>query len=117
MPSCFPTPHTDSANSNIDINEILNIKKNSCFLFRMGSNEMNQAGIFQGDIVIVDKSIPAKHDHVVLVVMDGEFSVRRLYKRGREFRLLSDVNRETELLEGQEVAVWGVVTACLRRFI
>ena len=116
MATCFPTPHTDASNSHINLNEILNIKRNSCFLFRVGSDEMNQAGIFLGDIVVVDKSIPAKHDNVVLVVMDGEFTIRRLFKHGREFRLFSD-NGEVELHKFKEVAVWGVVTACLRRFI
>ena len=113
----FPTPHTDASNSNIDLNEILNIKKNSCFLFRTATDEMNRVGIFRDDIVVVDKSLPAQHGNIVLVVIDGEFSVRRLSKRGRDFRLLSDANKETELHERQEVVVWGVVTACLRRFI
>ena len=93
MTQCFPVPHTDSANSGIDLNEILNIRKNSCFLFRAATDDMNEPGIFKGDIVVVDKSIPARHANIVLVVMDGEFSIRRLFKRGRVCRLFFDGNR------------------------
>ena len=117
MTQCFPVPHTDSANSGIDLNEILNIRKNSCFLFRAATDDMNETGIFKGDIVVVDKSIPARHANIVPVVMDGEFSIRRLFKRGRVCRLFFDGNRETKLPDGQEVAIRGVVTACLRRFV
>ena len=117
MTQCFPVPHTDSANSGIDLNEILNIRKNSCFLFRAATDDMNETGIFKGDIVVVDKSIPARHANIVLVVMDGEFSIRRLFKRGRVCRLFFDGNRETKLPDCQEVAIRGVVTACLRRFV
>ena len=117
MTRCFPAPHTDSANSSIDLNKILNIRKHSCFLFRAATDDMNEAGIFMGDIVVVDKSIPPRHAHIVLVVMDGEFSIRRLFKQGGEYRLFFDGNKETILPEGQEVAIRGVVTACLRRFV
>lgn len=117
MPSCFPTPHTDASNSNIDLNEILNIKKNSCFLFRVANDTMNEVGIFKDDIVVVDKSIPAKHGHIILAVIDGEFCIRRLYKRSGQVQILQGDGLPVELSDGLEVIVWGVVTACLRRFI
>ena len=78
---------------------------------------MTEAGIFEGDTVIVDKSIPARHSNIVLVVMDGQFCIGRLFKRGGICRLFVDGNKEMKLPEGQEVLIWGVVTACLRRFV
>jgi DNA polymerase V len=117
MTSAFPVPHTDSANSTIDLNEILNIKTNSCFLFRVANDTMNEVGIFKDDIVVVDKSIPSKHDHVILVVIDGEFCIRRLYKRSGLVQILQGNGVPVELPDGLEVTVWGVVTACLRRFV
>lgn len=42
---------------------------------------MNETGIFEGDILVVDKSIPVRHTNIVLVVMDGEFCIRSLFKR------------------------------------
>ena len=117
MTQCFPTPHTDSANSGIDLNRILNIRKNSGFLFRTATDDMTEAGIFEGDTVIVDKSIPARHSNIVLVVMDAQFCIGRLFKRGGICRLFVDGNKEMKWPDGQEVLIWGVVTACLRRFV
>ncbi len=117
MTQCFPAPHTDSANSNIDLNEIFNIRKNYCFLFRAATDDMNETGIFEGDILVVDKSIPVRHANIVLVVMDGEFCIRSLFKRGGVCRLFFDGNQETELPEAQEVTILGVVTARLRQFV
>ena len=76
---------------------------------------MNGSGIFAGDILIVDRLVKSRHDHVVLAVLDGEYMIRRLYKRGREIRLLSDC-LDTELREGQELLIIGVVTVCIRKF-
>lgn len=117
MPSCFPTPHTDSANTEIDLNEILNVRKNSCFLFRVGSDEMLEAGIYRDDIVVVDKSMDGKHGNIVLVIVDGKFSIRRLVKRGHFAEIESGDGSLVELPACQEVVIWGVVTCCLRRLI
>lgn len=117
MPQCFPVLETDSANSNININEILQIKKHSCFLSRIADDAMSEFGIFTNDIVVVDKSIPALHNSIVLVAIYGEFSIKKFFKRGRETCLLSGDSSKLELFQDQDVIVFGVVTERLRRFI
>ena len=77
---------------------------------------MSDLGIFDGDILIVDKSIPAKHGHVVLAFVDQEVTVKTLYKRGYTVRLLpaNTSYKPIELIEGQEMQILGVVTARIR---
>lgn len=77
---------------------------------------MTGSGIFAGDILIIDRSVKPVHDHVVLAVLDGDHMIRRLYKRGREIRLVSD-GLDAELREGQELQIFGVVTVCIRQFV
>ena len=62
----FPVPHTDLSGSEIDLNDIFNIRKHSCFLFRVQGNAMDGIGIMEGDTVVTDRSIPPQNGHVVL---------------------------------------------------
>lgn len=111
----FPLPHTDLSDLRIDLNEIFNIRKHSCFLFRVRGNAMEGIGILDGDTVVTDRSLPPKDGHIVLVVMDGQFTIRRL--KTHPFRLLAEHPKVPPIYptEGQEVRIWGVVTGCLRK--
>ena len=77
---------------------------------------MTDVGIFDSDILIIDKSIPPKHGLIVLASIDREITVKRLYKRGDAVRLLpaNDAFKPVDLIEGQEMQVLGVVTARIR---
>lgn len=113
----FPVPHTDLSGSEIDLNDIFNIRKHSCFLFRVQGNAMDGIGIMEGDTVVTDRSIPPQNGHVVLAVIDGKIIIRRLQKR--PFSLLAENPRFSPIrpAEGQEVRIWGVVTACLKKLV
>ena len=72
-----------------------------------------------GDTIIVDKSLNAKHNSIILAIVDDEFTVKRLYKRAGKIRLLSE-NPDFEPIDfsdGQELRVWGVVTYNLHKLI
>lgn len=77
---------------------------------------MKNIGIYDGDIIVVDRSIEAVHGLIVLAEVDNEFTVKRLYKRGKVVRLLSenDDYPPIEFAEGQQLEIWGVVTRSLR---
>ena len=112
----FPIPHTDSANTMVDLNAQLLVNPHSSFLFRMKGDSI---GIYEGDTIVVDRSIDPQHNHIVLGVADREYMVRRLYKRGRTVRLIpeNEKYRPLELTEGRELQIWGVVTASIRKLI
>ena len=115
----FPSPAADHAQKRIDLNDHLLIHREASFLFRVAGNSMTGVGIFEGDTIIVDKSIDAKHNHIVLAVVDDDFTIKRLYKRGKVIRLLSE-NPDFEPIEfhdGQELRIWGVVTYNLHKLL
>ena len=78
---------------------------------------MTGAGIQDDDLLVVDRSLTPTHRSVVIAVIDGEFTVKRLFKRGGKIRLLAE-NPEyapIEFNEGQELEIWGVVTSVIHR--
>lgn len=80
---------------------------------------MIDAKIFDGDRLIVDRSVEASHGRIVLACVDDEFTVKTLYKRGKVVRLLpaNPKYQPITFTEGQEVTVWGVVTWNLRQVL
>lgn len=115
----FPSPAADHAQKRIDLNDHLLLHREASFLFRVRGNSMIGVGIFDGDTIIVDRSIDATHNHIVLAVIDDDFTVKRLYKRGRVIRLLAE-NPEFEPIDfkdGQELRIWGVVTFNLHKLL
>lgn len=113
----FPSPAADHAQTRIDLNEHLLIHRDASFLFRVRGSSMVKIGIFDGDTIIVDRSIEPRHNHVVLAIVDNEFTVKRLYKRGKVVRLIaeSDDHPPIDFKDGQELRIWGVVTVNLRK--
>jgi DNA polymerase V len=76
---------------------------------------MIKAGIHPGDILVVDRSIEAKHGKIVIAVVDGQLTVKRLHKSVQETYLMPE-NEEFEPIrfeEDSEVVIWGVVTNVL----
>lgn len=118
-PAGFPIPHTDSANTLIDLNAQLLVNPCSSYLFRVKGDSMEGIGIYEGDTIVVDRSIEPQHNHIVLAVVDGDYMVRRLYKRGRTIRLIPENEhvKPLDMMEGQELVIWGVVTVSIRKLV
>lgn len=119
IPAGFPIPHTDAANSSVDLNEHLLINPHSSFLFRVSGDSMINVGIFDGDRIIVDRSIEPQHNHIVLAVVDNEYTVKRFCSKNGLVRLLpeNDAYEPIDFEDGQVLQIWGVVTANLRKFL
>lgn len=115
----FPSPAADYEQSRIDLNQHLLLNETASFLFRLRGNSMTGIGIYEGDTLIVDRSITPQHNHIVLAIIDGEFTVKRLYLRANEARLIAEnpAYPPITLKEGQELKVWGVVTFNLHRLL
>ena len=73
---------------------------------------MNKAGIFDGDLLIVDRSLEVKNRNVVVAMLDGEFTVKRFIKRNQKFYLVAENDdfKPIEVTAEMEFLVWGVVT-------
>ncbi len=74
-------------------------------------------GIYQGDMLVVDRSLEAKHNDIVIAVLNNEFTVKRLYRRGGVVKLIPENNLYTPIIikNGEELSVWGVVTYNLHK--
>lgn len=113
----FPSPADDYVAETLDLNEHLISHKEATFFLRAKGHSMTGAGIHDGDLLVVDRSLAATHRSVIIAVVDGEFTVKRLYKRAGKIRLLAENSdfAPMEFSEGQELQVWGVVTSVVHR--
>lgn len=107
----FGAAADDYSERGIDLNEQLIRNKPATFFFRMNSNAMRAAGIFSGDILIVDRSITETNGKVVVAVLDGEMMVRRLERTIHKIRLIPETNHLAviDIDPFADFAVWGVV--------
>lgn len=113
----FPSPADDYVSETLDLNEHLIAHKEATFFLRAKGHSMTGAGIHDGDLLVVDRSLTPTHRSVVIAVVDGEFTVKRLYKRAGKVRLLAE-NPDfapIDFNEGQELQIWGIVTSVVHR--
>jgi len=114
----FPSPAADYEDKRLDINEYLVRNPVSTFFFPVQGDSMEGAEIFDGDILVVDKSVTPAHGHVVVAFVNGERLVKRLHHRAGRVALLAENRRypALEIQEGMELHVWGVVIGKFKRF-
>ena len=108
----FPSPADDYIEGKLDLNEYLIKHPAATFFLRAAGDSMIEAGIHHGDILIVDRAIEPVDNNVVIAVVDGELTVKRIRKSGNGLLLMPD-NRDYEpikVTEEMNVEIWGVVT-------
>ncbi len=117
VPAGFPSPAADHTRKRIDLNEHLIRNKEATFIFRVKGDSMTGAGIYEGDSLLVDRSIDAKHGHIVLAVLNNEFTVKRLHRRGGTVKLMPESNLYPPMVvkNEDELVIWGVVTYNLHK--
>ena len=113
----FPSPATDYEDKRLDINDYLVRNAVSTFFFPVQGDSMEGAEIFDGDILVVDKSIQASHGHIVVAFVNGERLVKRLFHRDGRIALEAEspCYPTIEMHEGTELLVWGVVVGKFKR--
>ncbi len=112
----FPSPADDFIEEMIDLNQVLIQNPSATFLWRVVGDCMIDVKIFPGDVVVVDRSLTPKHRNIVLAIIDGEPTLKRLNRRGGVM-VLHNENAKLPVFtvaEGTEVSIWGVVTATIR---
>lgn len=93
--------------------------KTATFFFHVAGDSMCGENINDGDLLVVDRSISPKHDHIVVATVDGDFTVKKLYRRAGvvELRPANPAYQAIQIKEGEELLVWGVVTSTIHTFI
>lgn len=117
----FPSPADDYLEGKIDLNKYLVQREAATFLVRIDGDSMTGAGIFPGDIAIVDRSlvtadIQGMHGKIVLAVLDGEFTIKRLCVKGKTVSLMpeNDKYEPFPVKQGSDFTIWGVVKHSIR---
>lgn len=115
VPAGFPSPAQDYFTGRIDLNKHLIRDITSTFLVRVSGHSMEGAGISDGDELVVDRSITPVDGNVVVAIIDGELTIKRLRLEHGRVRLAAENPDYPDVFvpELAEVTVWGVVTRCL----
>lgn len=115
----FPSPADDYLEGALDLNEHLIRRPAATFFLRVTGESMTGAGIHSGDLLIVDRSRPPGDGDIVIAVVDGELTVKRLYRRRGRIRLLAENPRyrPIDIGAGQDLHVWGVVIHAVHSFV
>ncbi len=116
--SGFGAAADDYMERGIDLNEQLVRNKPATFFMRVRGNSMINAGIGDGDIVIIDKSITPCNGKIVIAVVDGEMLIRRYEKTINRLRLIAETPKlsATEINEFSDFKIWGVVIHSIKTF-
>lgn len=114
----FPSPADDYIERRLSLDEHLIGNKDATFFVRAQGNSMTGAGIFNGDLLVVDKSIAPISGQIVIAIIDGDITVKRFILCDNKTILKAENLRykDIEFQEGQELQVWGVVTATVKKF-
>ena len=114
----FPSPATDYIEDYIDLNSHLITNAPATFIIRVQGKSMTNAGIYDGDLLIVDKSLNPKNFSTVIANVNEELVVKTLIK-SKETNYLTSGSKETSdrinLTDNPEIIIWGVVTYVIHK--
>lgn len=112
VPAGCPSPADDYVQQRLSLDEHLVQHRESTFFMRVGGDSMRDLGIFDGDLLVVDRSVPATHGCVVIAVVDGEFTVKQLLHtaEGKVLRAAHPDYSDMTIRPEQDFSIWGVVT-------
>ncbi len=115
----FPSPADDYLERRLDLNEHLIKNPASTFFVRVNGDSMINAGIYTGDILVVDRSLDPKDGNIVIAVIDGELTVKRLSIGKNKIALLPEnpKYKKIEITSEMNFEVWGVVRSVIHSVI
>lgn len=113
----FASPAEDHQVDRIDLMRQLVKHPQATFFIRISGDSMRDAGILDGSVVLVDRAIKPAHGQIVLAVIDGDFTCKRLYLRGGRMKLRAENPTYPDIIprDGQTVEIWGVVVATIHQ--
>ena len=114
----FPSPAEDFQVERLDLTTILVSHPQATFFLRLRGDSMHDAGLFDGDLLVVNRALKPVNGDVVIAVVDGEFTCKTLWLKFGRMKLVAANPTYPEIVpkEGQTIEVWGVVTASIKRF-
>lgn len=115
----FPSPADDFIDKHIDLNELLIRHPAATFFVRVKGDSMINSGILSGDVLIVDRALEANNNCIVIAVINGELTVKRLRKKGERVQLVpeNDNYPTIEITSEMSFQIWGVVKSVIREIL
>lgn len=114
----FPSPAGDYAEEKLDLNRFLIQHPVATYFLRVSGDSMKDAGIIDGDILIVDRSLPPLNHKIIIAELNGELTVKRLkLDQGQTYLMPENENFHPLLISPQDdFMIWGVVSGSFRRY-
>ena len=116
VPAGFPSPAADHLEGHISLDELFDLRAPHVYLVKVEGDSMQGAGIYSGDLVIVDRGREAEHGDVVIAAINSEPVCKRLHRRDGVVILKSENTAYPPryIMEGDELVIWGVVRYSVR---
>ncbi len=113
----FPSPADDFREVRISLDKELVKNSESTFYARVNGSSMEGAGISDGDLLVIDKSLAAENNKIAVCFIDGEFTVKRIIKKNNKLYLKPEnKNYKTiEINQENNLIIWGIVTYVVKR--
>ena len=113
----FPSPADDFKEIRISLDSELVRNKDATFYARVSGESMIEAGLDDGDLLVIDRSLSPENGKIAVFLVDGEFTVKRILKKGGKLYLKPENKnyKEIEIKNENELIVWGVVTYIIKR--
>ncbi|HEV8513903.1 MAG TPA: translesion error-prone DNA polymerase V autoproteolytic subunit [Cyclobacteriaceae bacterium] len=113
----FVSPASDYIEERIDLNRYLIRNPNATFFAKVRGTSLENAGVWDGDLIVVDRSLVPKKDSILMCIVDGEFTLKFMRKDADGKTFLVPANpafKEIQIQEGMDFEIWGVVLHLIR---
>ncbi|MDD3095242.1 MAG: translesion error-prone DNA polymerase V autoproteolytic subunit [Candidatus Neomarinimicrobiota bacterium] len=113
----FPSPADDYMDMRLDLNRELVRNPNATFYGRVKGNSMQNIGIHDGDVLVIDRSLEPANDAVAVCYIDGEFTVKRVHVEGQSCYLMPENSefKPIPVSEDNHFLIWGIVTYVIKK--
>ena len=115
-PAGFPSPAADDLEEPIDLGDWLIEHPAASYVMRVAGQSMIGAGIADGDLIVVDRARKPRPGHIVVALVHGDRTLKRLRKRDGRLWLLPEADGYAETIVDEHVEIWGVVVGLARRY-
>lgn len=114
----FPSPADDFKEIRISLDKELVKNKDATFYAKVNGDSMEDAGLSDGDLIIIDKSLNAENNKIAVCFIDGEFTVKRLIKKNKKLYLKPENKnyKKIEITNDSDLIIWGIVTHVIKSF-
>ena len=117
VPAGFPSPADGEEDDPIDLGAWLMEKPAASYLMRVDGYSMSEAGVNDGDLVIVSRAERPRAGHIVVAIVHGERTLKRLKKLDGRFWLVPEAEGYPHILVDEYVEIWGVVVGLARKYL